>query len=152
MQLVMSIGRTLDAAQIHSLPANAVVVNYAPQIELLKRSVLCITHAGQNTALESLTHGVPMVAIPVTNDQPGVAARIVYSRTGELIPIEELTAPKLATLIDEVLSNPEYRQNAIKMKQAIDGTSGLEKAADLVEKAFALTPKTTRLQEPAAIS
>jgi zeaxanthin glucosyltransferase len=138
MQLVLSIGDSLDAKQISSLPANCIVVNRAPQIELLKRSALCITHAGLNTVLESLTQGVPMVAIPVTNDQPGVAARIAYTKTGAYLPIQEMTASRLSALIDEVLTNPEYRQNANNMKQVIAETNGLEKAADLLEQAFNL--------------
>jgi zeaxanthin glucosyltransferase len=138
MQLVLSIGDSLDSKQLSSLPANCIVVSRAPQIELLKRSALCITHAGLNTVLESLTQGVPMVAIPVTNDQPGVAARIAYTKTGVYVPIQEMTAFQLSALVDEVLSNPEYRQNANNMKQVIAQTNGLEKAVDLLEQAFNL--------------
>ena len=138
MQLVLSIGPTLDPKQIKSLPANSIVVTNAPQVELLRRSALCITHAGLNTTLESLAQGVPMVAIPVSLDQPGVATRIVYTKTGGYVPLRELTAPKLSALIDEVLSNPEYNQNANKMKQAIVETKELEKAVDLLEDAFKL--------------
>jgi zeaxanthin glucosyltransferase len=92
-QIVMSVGPILDVAHFKSLPKNAIVVNHVPQIDLLERSTLCITHAGLNTALESLAQGVPMVAIPITNDQPGVAARIVYSKTGLALPLPELTTP-----------------------------------------------------------
>jgi zeaxanthin glucosyltransferase len=111
MQLVLSIGPTLDPKQVQSLPANSIVVSSAPQVELLRRSALCITHAGLNTTLESLAQGVPMVAIPVSMDQPGVAARIAYTKTGAYVPLQEMTAPRLSALIKEVLSNPEYRQN-----------------------------------------
>jgi MGT family glycosyltransferase len=138
MQLVLAIGTDLDPTLINLLPANSIVVNHAPQIELLKRSALCITHAGLNTALESLTQGVPMVAIPVTSDQPGVAARIAYTRTGAYVPLQKLTTTRLSSLIDEVLSNPEYRRNAVIMKRAIAQTKGLEQAVDLLERAFEL--------------
>jgi MGT family glycosyltransferase len=136
MQLVLSIGAAVEAEQIRSLPANAIVVNHAPQLELLKRSSLCITHAGLNTTLEALTQGVPLVAIPVTNDQPGVAARIAYTKTGAYVPLQELTSQGLSLLIHEVTTNPIYRQNAVAMKQEIEKANGLEKAADLLEKAF----------------
>ena len=79
-----------------------------------------------------------MVAIPVTNDQPGVAARIAYTKTGAYVPIQEMTDSRLSALTDEVLSNPEYRRNANNMKQVIVETSGLEKAVDLLEQAFNL--------------
>ena len=141
IQLVLSIGPSLDPEKISSLPANSIVVKNAPQMELLKPSALCITHAGLNTALESLTQGVPMVAIPVSIDQPGVAARIAYTNTGAYVPLRELSTSRLSTLIDDVLGNPKYRQNANKMRAAIVRTNGLEKAADLLEQAFNLSPK-----------
>ena len=137
-QLVLSIGPVFDPQQIKSLPANAIVVDRVPQIEVLKRSALCITHAGLNTTLEALTQGVPLVAIPVTNDQPGVAARIAYTKTGTFVPMKELTVPRLTLLIDEVLRNPEYRENAYRLRQAIANTNGLEKAVDLLEEALGL--------------
>lgn len=124
MQLVLSIGPDLDPEKISSLPANSVVVKNAPQVEILKRSALCITHAGLNTALESLTQGVPMVAIPVSIDQPGVAARIAYTKTGAYVPIQELTVSRLSNLIGDVLGNSEYRQNAKKMQGAMVRTNG----------------------------
>src|SRR6516165_1322811 len=58
-QVVLSVGKNLNQDELGSVPANTVVVGTAPQIELLKRAVLRITHAGLNTALESLAQGVP---------------------------------------------------------------------------------------------
>jgi MGT family glycosyltransferase len=135
-QLVLSIGPFLDCKKITSLPANCIVVSSAPQLELLKQSALCITHAGLNTALECLAAGVPMVAIPVTNDQPGVAARIASSKTGAFVPLSQLTVSRLRSLIDEVLENPDYRHSAGVIEQAIAKTDGLETACDLLEEAF----------------
>jgi zeaxanthin glucosyltransferase len=120
------------------LPANAIVVNRAPQIELLKRSALGITHTGLNTTLESLTQGFPLVTVPVTNDRPGVAARIAYTKTGAFVPLKELTVSRLTLPIDGVLRNPEYRDNANKLGQVIANTTGLEKAAELSEEALGL--------------
>lgn len=138
-QLVLSIGPVLDPGKIQSLPANTILVKNAPQMELLKRSALCITHAGLNTTLEALTEGVPLVAIPVTNDQPGVAARIARTQTGRFVKLQEMTVPRLSALIDEVLDDPTYRRNAGHMKQRIAQTNGLEKAVDLLEQKFGLS-------------
>jgi zeaxanthin glucosyltransferase len=140
LQLVLSIGPNLHPSHIQSVPANAIVVQQAPQLELLKRSVLCITHAGLNTTLESLAQGVPMVALPVANDQFGVAARITQTRTGVVVDLPGMTAAKLSRAIDEVLSNSEYRQNAEKLKKAIGENDGLERAVDLLEEAFSFIP------------
>src|ERR1700737_2539545 len=105
-QLVLSIGDRLDPKQIGPVPSNAIIVNQAPQLELLKRASFCITHAGLNTVLESLAQGVPQLAIPVTFEQPGIAARIAAKKTGVTMSFADLTSEHLSTLLDEVLSCP----------------------------------------------
>ena len=135
-QLVLSIGGHLNASAIGSVPGNTIVVNHAPQLDVLKKASLCITHAGLNTVLESLAQGVPLVAMPVGNDQPGVAARIAHTRTGVFAPFGEVTTEGLRAMIDTVVSDPIYRTNALRMQDAIQQADGLRLAADLVELAF----------------
>jgi zeaxanthin glucosyltransferase len=55
-QLVLSVGDLLDPEQIGSLPSNTILVEHAPQLELLKRASVCITHAGLNTVSISLLY------------------------------------------------------------------------------------------------
>ena len=108
----------------------------APRLELLKRATLCVTHAGLNTTLEALAQGVRLVAIPITNDQPGVAARILASGTGLFLPLAQLNAEALRRLVDEVLGTPSYRERALEMKAAIAEVDGLGMATELIERAF----------------
>ena len=114
-------------------------------MELLKRASVCITHAGLNTALEALAQGVPQVAIPVTSDQPGVAARIAEKKTGLFVPLKELTASRLSLLLDQVLNDSTYRDNAHYFQKVIAETNGLSKAADLLERAFGLANEDQQL-------
>lgn len=118
-----------------NLPGKPLVVKYAPQLELLKKTTLTITHAGLNTTLESLSNGVPMVAIPIANDQPSVAARIAWAGVGEFIPLSRLSVPKLRTAIQQVLTQDSYKQNALRLQEAIRHAGGVNRAADIVEKA-----------------
>jgi zeaxanthin glucosyltransferase len=136
LQLVLSVGEQIDPRQISLLPSNAIIVKKAPQLELLKRASVCITHAGLNTTLESLAQGVPQLAIPVAFDQPGVAARIAKKRTGVVTSLDKLTPDHLSTLLEVVLADPVYRENARKLQKAIAEANGLSAAADLVEEAF----------------
>jgi zeaxanthin glucosyltransferase len=135
-QLVLSIGDQLDPKQIGPVPANAIIVNQAPQLEVLKRTSVCITHAGLNTVLESLAQGVPQVGIPIAFDQPGVATRIAAKKTGVTMPFEKLTSDHLSTLLGEVLNDSVYRENARKLQDIIAKTDGLSMAADLVEQSL----------------
>lgn len=108
-QLVLSVSHYLDPKEIGPLPSNTVIVKRAPQLELLKRASVCITHAGMSTVLEALAQCVRQVAIPITNDQPGVAARIANKKTGLFVPLKDLTASRLSLLLDNVLNDSAYR-------------------------------------------
>jgi zeaxanthin glucosyltransferase len=142
-QLVLSIGDRLKPEDIGPVPSNAIIVNHAPQLELLKRSSVSITHAGLNTVLESLAQGVPQLAIPVTFEQPGVAARIAAKKTGVTMSFADLTSEHLSTLLDEVLNSSTYRENARKFQKIIGKTNGLSMAADIVERALGLNTEST---------
>ena len=136
LQLVLSVGKNVNPECLGSIPSNVIVVPTAPQIELLKRAALCITHAGLNTVLESLAEGVPMVAIPVGYDQPGVAARIAHHGVGEFVDIEDLTVEGVRGLIEKVLNSPTYRENARWFQKVIAQSRGLDLAAEAIERAF----------------
>jgi MGT family glycosyltransferase len=135
-QVVLSVGRNIDPDDLRPIPSNAIIVSTAPQIELLKRASLCITHAGLNTVLEALAQGVPIVAIPIAFDQPGVAARVAYHGVGEFVEVGDLTAEHLSYLIQRVQANPSYRDRARYFQRVISKTRGLEVAADIIERAF----------------
>jgi zeaxanthin glucosyltransferase len=135
-QLVLSIGKNIDPADLGPIPTNTILVREAPQIELLKIAVLCITHAGLNTVLEALAQGVPMVAIPNSYDQPGVAARIAYHGIGEFIELDSLTVERLSELIQKVLKNLSYLEKARYFQEVIAKARGLDAAADVIEEAF----------------
>ena len=136
MQIVLSVGKAFSLEDLGPVPPNTIVVRIAPQIELLKRAALCITHAGLNTALEALAQGVPMVAIPIGYDQPGVAARIAYHGVGEFVEIASLTARHLSELIIKVTSNPAYRDKARWFQKVLAETNGLDIAANIIERVF----------------
>jgi MGT family glycosyltransferase len=143
LQLVLSVGDQVDPKQIGPVPNNAIIVKRVPQLELLKQTSVCITHAGLNTVLESLAQGVPQLAIPVTFDQPGVAARITDKQTGIVISLDKLTADHLSTLLNEVLMNATYRDNARKLQKAIAEANGLSVAADRIEESLGVRKKAS---------
>jgi MGT family glycosyltransferase len=136
VQMVFSVGKNMDPADLGPIPSNTIVVRTAPQIELLKRADLCITHAGLNTTLESLAQGVPMVAIPIGYDQPGVAARIAHHGVGEFVEVGDLTADRLLELIQRVATNQDYRVRARYFRDVIARTRGLDAAAEIIEQSL----------------
>jgi zeaxanthin glucosyltransferase len=135
-QLVIALGGGGSPEALPTLPGDPLVVGFAPQLALLQRAALTITHAGLNTVLESLRCGVPMVAIPIANDQPGVAARVAWSGCGSVVPLKRASVPRLRSAIDRVWGDPTYRQNAQRLQQAIASSGGVARAAAIVEQAI----------------
>ncbi|MBS1805260.1 MAG: glycosyltransferase [Acidobacteria bacterium] len=137
-QLIISLGGGLDPERLGQLPGDPIVVRYAPQLELVKRASLVITHAGLNTVLESLAEGVPLVAIPLGNDQPGVAARVAAKGAGIVVPRGKINVARLRVAVQAVLDDPRYRTAAQTLQREIRSIDGLEKAANIIEKALGL--------------
>jgi zeaxanthin glucosyltransferase len=136
VQLVISLGGGLDPDRLGTLRGDPVVVPYAPQLEIVKRAAAVITHAGLNTTLESLVEGVPLVCIPLGNDQPGVAARVAARGAGVVVPRRKLTARRLRSAVRAVLGDEKYRCAAHTVQTAMQSVDGIEKAADIIEDTF----------------
>jgi zeaxanthin glucosyltransferase len=136
VQLVITHGGGMSAVAIQSLPGSPLVVEYAPQLDVLAHASLTITHGGMNTVLDSLSCGVPLVAIPITFEQPGTGARIRWTGTGEVLSLSQLKVATLRSTIQRVLVEKTFLQNAQKLQQAIQQAGGVQRAADVVEQAI----------------
>jgi MGT family glycosyltransferase len=136
VQLVIPLGSKINPEAVQRLPGSPLVVEYAPQVEVIAKASLTITHGGLNTVLDSLSHGVPLIAIPITYEQPGNAARIKWTGTGEVIPLSSLSIPRLRATIGQVLTEDFYLNNALKLKRSLESAGGVKRAADIVEQSI----------------
>ncbi|MFJ1792348.1 glycosyltransferase [Kitasatospora griseola] len=118
-----------------ALPDSVVVVDRAPVLELLSRggldAVLC--HGGMNTVVESLAHGVPVLAAPIRNDQPFVAQRVVEAGAGLRVPFARVSPPVIAERLRRVLDEPSHRTAAELIGRHLLSGGGASTAADRME-------------------
>jgi zeaxanthin glucosyltransferase len=136
-QLVISLGGRFDAAAFGPWPGEPVVVEFAPQLEILKRASLVITHAGPNTVFETLMEGKPMVAIPVAHDQPAIAARLARLGIAEVLPIMRLSAGMIRRAAVKVLQDDSYRRAAEEMQKELRNLNGVQRAVEIIEESLA---------------
>lgn len=148
IQLVLSQGGATHLDLPATLPPNVLTVPFAPQLEMLHRAALMVTHAGMNSTLECLAAGVPMVAVPISHDQPGVAARIAWSGAGLHIPAPNATPETLRNAIAQVLAEPNFRAAARGLSNTIRETNGLAKAASIVEQVLTTRQPVLRAVPP----
>jgi MGT family glycosyltransferase len=132
VQLVISLGN--PQAQPIDLPGDPIVVPFAPHQKLIERSKVVVTHAGMNTVLTALGCGVPLVAIPITNEQPGIASRLARTKAGKMLQLSKLSETTLRTAISEVLSDSSYRIKAQQLQKIIQASGGVDRVADIIEQ------------------
>lgn len=142
-QLVLALGSP-TAVWNGAVPANAVVVPFAPQLELLDRAAAVVTHAGLNTALEALARGKPMVCLPVTNDQPGVASRVTWLGAGVMLRPAKATPDRVRAAVTAVLTDAAYRTAAERCAGQMAEVNGLQVAADVIEQALTTGTRVDR--------
>jgi zeaxanthin glucosyltransferase len=111
LQGAVAIGNHLKAEEFNC-PGNVLIVSHAPQVDVLKRASLMISHAGVTGVKESAFMGVPMLLIPISYDEFGNAARVVYHGLGERLRLKEVSAVELGRLIDKVLKDSSYSARA----------------------------------------
>jgi zeaxanthin glucosyltransferase len=135
-QLVLAAGDEEVAAGLR-VPPGAVVVVRAPQLALLERAGLAITHGGITTLQESLYFGVPVVVFPLGFDQPGIAARVVYHGVGARGEARRATPAEIRRLVETVLGDPAYADRARALGKEI--RADMERAgwAEAIERLIA---------------
>ncbi len=116
-----------------ALPENVLAVSYAPQLELLPKASLTLTHGGLNTVLDSLACGVPLLVLPLTYEQPAIAQRVRWVGAGETLTASRLDTSQLRAQIGELLADRTYARQAQRIAHAIGAAGGVRRAGDLIE-------------------
>jgi zeaxanthin glucosyltransferase len=114
---VLTTGDALDLSELGPAPENVLVVRSAPQIGLLKRASVMITHGGANTVKECILLGVPMVIFPLGGDHHGIAARAVYHGLAIRGEFAKVDGPELRSLVETARSDP-YLHVQFRLMQA----------------------------------
>jgi zeaxanthin glucosyltransferase len=146
VQLAISHCGGLTQKAIDALPGKPIVVNYAPQREVLQRAKLALTHAGLNTVLDALTYGVPVMAVPITFEQPAIAARVHWAGAGRALPLRGINAQTLRENIAVILNDPSYARKAQRIADSIRQAGGVAYAADVIEN---IAKRLNRAEKPA---
>ncbi len=120
-------------ADAFNCPANVVIVPEAPQVELLKRASLMVSHGGVTGLKESAFMGVPMLLIPIHYDEFGNAARVVYHGLGARLQLQKVSAVELGRVIDRVLEDTSCSARAkvmsarlVKLERESPGVAVIE--------------------------
>jgi MGT family glycosyltransferase len=129
-RVVLATGNRLDPKTLRTPPSNFIVRRHVPQLDLLPRASLFITHGGMNSANEGLYYGIPMLLLPQQADQFFVSDRVAELGAGLCHCRNGLTAPVMADLVRESLSQPAIKEQAMKLGESLRKAGGYQRAAD----------------------
>jgi MGT family glycosyltransferase len=116
-------------------PANIRVMPFVPQMEVLTRASVFVTHGGMNSANEGLWRGVPMVVVPQRGDQFLVARRMTELGAGIAITPAEVTPDRLRDAVGRAITESSFRERARALGDSLIAAGGPARAADEILEA-----------------
>lgn len=129
-QVIMAIGKNTDRSQLGEAPANFIVSDFVPQLEILERAALFITHGGMNSANEGLLYQVPLLVVPQRGDQYMVAGRVAELGAGLPLFMPEVSPERLREMVAHILAEPRFKQGAQRVGQSLQDAGGYQRAAN----------------------
>lgn len=129
-QVIMSVGSLTSVSGLGTLPDNISVFPSVDQIAVLQKADVFISHCGMNSVSESLYFGVPLLMLPQTSEQAGVAERV--SQLGAGIKLTGTDAASVINATEKILADGGYKLHAAEIAAGFRRCSGAKGAADKI--------------------
>jgi MGT family glycosyltransferase len=130
-QAIISLGKRYEPGTLGTVPPNVHILKYVPQLEILKRAALFISHGGMNSVNESLVNGVPLLLAPLRADQPHISRRVESLGAGRRLL--ERDAAGIRRAVDAAMADPSLRERTRELGRALLEAGGPRRAADLLQ-------------------
>ena len=131
--VAMAVGEQTTPAELGTLPPNVRVRAFFPQLQVLRRAAVFITHAGMNSTMEALYFAVPLLAVPQQPEQAATARRIEELALGRQLAPDAVTPEALRTAADALNSDDQLRRNVAAMSDVVRAAGGAAAAAAAIE-------------------
>lgn len=119
-------------ADTYDLPDNMWGAQQVPQINVIPKCDLVITHAGNNTTTECFHFGKPMITLPLFWDQYDNAQRVDELGFGRRLSTYGFADDELTSAVDVLYADTELRARMAANGEAIRSAAGTATAADLI--------------------
>ncbi len=140
VQLVASASELATSRWLGTIPANALLRPYVPQLAMLQRASAMISHGGANSVMEAIAWCVPLIVMPLCNDQFHQAHFITRAGLGRTLDAERATAPDIGRALDALLAGGSERMNVIAVGATYQRDGAAEAARLLMQLAARSRP------------
>ncbi len=132
VRVALANGSTPRAA-LGTIPASWLVREVLPQVSLLARSMLAISHGGNNSVTESLTAGVPMLLLPLSTDQFAGSAALEGAGFAEVLDPNAATPAELRAAAERLLAlAPHARIRLMRLAEDLAHHPGAQRAREVL--------------------
>ncbi len=131
-QVVLAKGLYTDLAAFSVIPQNFIVAPHVPQLEVLSRARVFISHGGMNSVMESLSYGVPLVVIPQIIEEEVTARRVQELGLGIALNRADVTTEALQEAVVYATHDPVIHTQVQAMQQHIHDAGGYRRATDAI--------------------
>lgn len=140
VSVIMSVGKKTDIQKLMPIPYNFYVYHYVPQLEVLEKSNVFITHGGMNSVNEGLFFENRILGIPMDLDQYVVVKQVQELKLGYRLDKECVTPEVLRKRVQELLSDDEIAKSVKNMSMIMRESGGVKRAAEFVEEYIKSAP------------
>lgn len=132
VNLVVALGGTLDPAVFGPQPPNVHIERYIAMSLIAPYCDVVVSHAGSNTVMTTLGHGLPMLLIPIGADQPLHALRCTELGIALRLEAEQLQAEDVRSSVRTLLEETSYREVSQRLQREIATMPGIDYAIELL--------------------
>lgn len=131
--LILQYG-SIPPEELGKISDNISLFEVLPQMEILQKTSLFITHGGFSSVREALFFGVPMIVFPCWLDQFGNAARIVYHNVGIRGNIKKVTPAMITKYIHQVMNDNSLHGSVKEMQDIFRDPQGLKQGIEFTKQ------------------
>jgi MGT family glycosyltransferase len=131
-QVILSVGANISMESLGVAPPNFIVQSHVPQLEVLRRAAVFLTHGGMNSVSESLFYGVPVVVVPQMSEQAIVGRRVEELGAGLCLAKKDATAEKLRASVQRLLAEQGFRRQAAVVGESFQAAGGAARAVSAI--------------------
>ena len=117
--MIVATGEHLDPAELGPQPEEVTAYQFVAQQEVLSTCSAVVCHGGSGTVLDAISHGLPLVVLPLGADQPLNAQRCSALGCGLVLQADEVGMEQITRAVDEVLTDPSYRASSARLQTGL---------------------------------
>ncbi len=135
--VIMSTGRGISPQAFGTLPENIAIYDWVPQIDILKRASLFITHGGLGSISDGLYFGLPLLLVPQQDEQTMNGMRVIELGAGLMLKKNQVTAQTIREKARRLLDDPSFQRESARIGDTMREAGGVARAADEIEALLA---------------